>query len=176
MVLTRKQKIGVVDVYKKSLVSPTSVVMLLEKGCTGPNVVSLRKKLAAKWVGVTVVRKRIFLMATQQEWFDEASTLWKVSGNIYILTGPEDDLYGYLKEVVDFRKELKKSWSTASLEFLGWWYEKSRKDAEYVNQLSAIPSKEVLIGKLLFMIQYPIQWLAMVLDQYAKIKEENPAE
>ena len=62
MVLTRSQKVDVVDLYKKSLSSATNVVLLLEKWFTGPQLVSLRKSMSQRGIKTEVVRKRIFLM------------------------------------------------------------------------------------------------------------------
>ena len=41
-------------------------------------------------------------------------------------------------------------------------------DAEYVNKLASIPSKDVLIAQLLGMIQAPIRGLAVALSEIAK--------
>jgi len=111
-------------------------------------------------------------MAASQVWFSQTTWLETVSGNVYVLYGTPNNEYAYLKNIVDFIKELKKSGSEASVSFLGWWFDKQRKDAAYVTELATIPSREVLLGKFLFMVQYPLKWFAMVLDQYAKQKEQ----
>ncbi|MCS6982766.1 MAG: 50S ribosomal protein L10 [Candidatus Absconditabacterales bacterium] len=172
MVLTRKQKEDVIAQYQDSLSQASSVCLFVEKGCTGEDIVLLRKKIRAAGILMKVVRKRIFLMAASQVGFSQTTGLETVLGNIYVLYGTPDNEYSYLKHIIDFTKELKKSGSEAHVSFLGGWFNKQRQDAAYVTELATIPSREVLLGKFLFMVQYPLKGLAMVLDQYAKQKEQ----
>ena len=55
---------------------------------------------------------------------------------------------------------------------MGGWYGNAWKDAAYVSELANIPSKEELVGKFLYLLKYPIQATAGVLDQIAKKKGE----
>ena len=43
-------------------------------------------------------------------------------------------------------------------------------DAEMINTLARIPSKEVLLTKLVYLLQSPVRGLAVCLDQVAKAK------
>jgi ribosomal protein L10 len=61
--------------------------------------------------------------------------------------------------------------NNASVKFLGWWYDKKWHNAEYVNELANIPSREELLSKLAYLFNYPLQSVACVIDQIAKKAE-----
>jgi len=83
------------------------------------------------------------------------------------------DEYAPLKVINKYQKEFKKSKDLdTNFEFLGGWFNKEWKDADYVNELANIPSREELLSKLVWIFNYPVQSLTSVLDQIAKKKVE----
>lgn len=85
-----------------------------------------------------------------------------------LFVGAED--FAPLKVIQKMNKLYKTANARSSFTFLGGWYGKEWKDAEYVSQLASIPSKEELLGKLLFLLKTPVQSLAAVLDKIAEKK------
>ena len=71
----------------------------------------------------------------------------------------------YAKQVAG-TKEL-----SASIKFLGAWYDKKWHDSDYVTELANIPSREELLSKLAYLFNYPVQSFAAVVDQIAKKAE-----
>lgn len=94
--------------------------------------------------------------------------LQKVDGTVYALFSYEDE-FSPLKAVHKTKKavaKLKKE--EKSVTYMGGWYEKDRKDADYVTSLADLPSKEELVGKFLYLLKYPVQSFAAVLNQIAE--------
>ena len=87
------------------------------------------------------------------------------------LEGPVSMAFGYddettaAKLIADFSKAAKK------LEIKGGYVDGTVYDAELMNQLAKIPSKEVLIGKFLGSIKSPLSNLVYMLNAVAESKE-----
>jgi ribosomal protein L10 len=84
--------------------------------------------------------------------------------------------FGPLKVINKYLKEFKKENKWSEFSFIGWWFEKKWQNGEYVNELANVPTKEELISKLCYLFNYPLQWLAVVVNEIAKKQEAwNPA-
>lgn len=79
-----------------------------------------------------------------------------------------EDEYAPMKEIQKFIKAGKKAEKKYSIEYVGGWFDKQWKDGEYVTALATLPTKEELVGKLLFLLQHPIQKFVGTLDAIAK--------
>jgi ribosomal protein L10 len=77
-----------------------------------------------------------------------------------------------LKVVSKIMKDWKKKKVQYGFEYLWGWFDNDWKDSNYVKQLADMPSKEELVGKFMFMMNYPVQSFVQVLDQIAKKKWE----
>jgi ribosomal protein L10 len=64
-------------------------------------------------------------------------------------------------------KAFKQQEKSSSLQFLGGWYDKKWKSAEYVSELATMPSREELLGKFLYLLNSPLQRFAFLADQIA---------
>lgn len=132
----------------------------------------VRKDLAREKGMYKVVKKRVFLKSLEGTDLEmiEIDTL---ADSVAIVVSYEDD-YAPLKAVNNHNKAFKKAKQEYGFDYLGGWFDGKRHDGEHVTELANIPSQEELISKLLYLIKYPLQSLAMVADQIAqKATDEN---
>jgi ribosomal protein L10 len=133
-------------------------------------VVSFKKELATTSAQSRVVKKRLLLQTAEKNGKDVVD-LGILNGSLVAIALENED-FAPLKAVVKMNKLFKKSGQKYEYSFLGGWYGNVWKDASYVSELANIPSKEELVGKFLYLLKYPIQATAGVLDQIAKKKGE----
>lgn len=88
-----------------------------------------------------------------------------MEGSIVVLyTYNEDDVYAPLKVINKYKNKRKKEKKEYSFDYVGGRYEKSRKDRSFVTTLAMLPSKEELVGKLLFLLNHPVSSFARALQ------------
>lgn len=170
MALTKLKKQSLIQQYAEMLESGKDVVLVEQKGLPVGAVVSFKKELATTSAQSRVVKKRLLLQTAEKNGKD-AVDLGILNGSLVALSLENED-FAPLKAVVKMNKMFKKVWAEYSYSFLGGWYGNAWKDAAYVSELANIPSKEELVGKFLYLLKYPIQATAGVLDQIAKKKGE----
>jgi len=124
----------------------------------------MRKELHTVWASLKIVRKRLFLRSVKDAWFQDVDHA-TLDGSITILYAGEDEMAG-LKVVNNYSKLLKKE-GRGSLSFLWAWMEKDWKDGDYISELANVPSKEELLSKLVYLLNYPVQSFAATLNQIA---------
>lgn len=170
MALSKQQKATLIDRYADTLSSGKAIVLVEQQWLPVGKVVAFKKELAQTEGKASIVKKRLMLQTAVKNGFDEVD-LGVLKWSLLAMTMDDED-FSPLKAVVKLNKAFKKDGVNYSFSFLGWWYGKQRKDADYVSTLANIPSKEELIGKFLYLLKYPMQSTAAVLDQIAKKKAE----
>ncbi len=170
MALTKLKKQSLIQQYAEMLESGKDVVLVEQKGLPVGAVVSFKKELATTSAQSRVVKKRLLLQTAEKNGKDPVD-LGILNGSLVALSLENED-FAPLKAVVKMNKLFKKSGQKYEYSFLGGWYGNAWKDAAYVSELANIPSKEELVGKFLYLLKYPIQVTAGVLDQIAKKKGE----
>jgi large subunit ribosomal protein L10 len=170
MALTKLKKQSLIQQYAEMLESGKDVVLVEQKGLPVGAVVSFKKELATTSAQSRVVKKRLLLQTAEKNGKD-AVDLGILNGSLVAIALENED-FAPLKAVVKMNKLFKKSGQKYEYSFLGGWYGNAWKDAAYVSELANIPSKEELVGKFLYLLKYPIQATAGVLDQIAKKKGE----
>ena len=173
MALTKKEKAQLVNEYEQLINDAENIVVLNYDAITVSDSVAMRKQFRKEWALYKVVKKRVFALAAEKAGLEvELSNL---SSSIAVLFLQWDGI-STLKIVENYRKDWKKAKALSKLAYLGWWFDKEWKDAEYVTTLALLPSKEELVGKFLYMVKYPLQgfvtvnsnlisWFVRVLDQ-----------
>ncbi len=174
MAITRAKKKELVEQYAAGLKSATNAVVLQQNGITVGNATKVRKTVKAADGSYTVVRKRLFMRAAKEAGLPEV-VINDLPGSIVLVTANGDNEFGPIKAVNAVLKELKKEDKWASYAYLWGWFDKVWHDGNYVSELANLPSKEELISKLLFLLKYPMQSLASVVDQVAKKSGEPVA-
>lgn len=170
MAFTRQQKQELISQYADLLSSGKDVVLIEQKWLPVDSVVAFKKELAATAAKSRIAKKRLLLQTAEKNGKDVVD-LGTLNGSLLVMELDTED-FAPLKAIVKMNKLFKKQGKQCSYSFLGGWYGSEWKDATYVSELANIPSKEELVGKFLYLLKYPMQATAGVLDQIAK-KQEN---
>lgn len=145
-----------------------SVVFFDYRGLTVAEVTALRNEMRAAGVEYSVLKNHIVKRACEQAGIDASVAK--------LLHGPSAFAFGYddavtpAKILKAYIKKVKKC------ELKGGVVESSVMNAADIDKLADLPSREVLIARLLGSMMSPISGLAIVLDQIAKAKGEAAAE
>ena len=148
---------------KEKLEKATSVVLSQYQGLTVEEDTVLRKNLREAGVEYKVYKNTLVTLAAKELGLD---------GIVEYLEGPVAIAFGYEDVTVaarvlnDFAKDHKK------LELKAGIVEGEVYDTNKIKQLATIPSKEVLIAKLLGSIKSPIASFARVINAIAESKAE----
>ena len=124
---------------------------------------NLRRSLREKEVGYRVSRKTLLRRVLEG----------KAQGDVPSLPG--EVALAYSKDPISSAREIH-SFHKANggiLKILGGIFEGKFLDAEGMQEIAMIPSKEVLIGQFVNLINSPLQRFAIALDQIAKSKEQK---
>ena len=159
----RSLKEAKVAEIKEKLEKATSVVLSKYQGLTVEEDTVLRKNLREAGVEYKVYKNTLVTIAAKE---------LGLEGIVEYLEGPVAIAFGYEDVTVaarvlnDFAKDHKK------LELKAGIVEGEIYDTEKIKQLATIPSKEVLIAKLLGSIKSPISSFARVINAIAESKAE----
>lgn len=170
MALTKDQKAKLIEVYQGKIDQASNVVLLEQKGVPVNEVNEIRKLMSSTGWQMLIAKKRLFLQSSWKVGCED-SNLLKIWWNLTVLFAWEDE-FAPLKAIYKVNKEFAKKKASYGYKYLGWWYWKIWKDAQYVEEMASLPSKEELVGKFLFLLKYPVQSFVAVLDQ---IKEKADA-
>jgi len=176
MPLLKEGKKALAAQYLENVKGAKNAVILSLEGIPVNEINQVRMGISdAQWT-LEVVKKRVFMkgMEGSFEWL----TLEDASAAIAVLySHNEEDQHAPLKVINKAVKSWKKAKATYSFGYIGGWYDSVWEGQEYVSELAALPSKEELVGKFLFMLNHPVSSFARVLQAIAdKDPAEAPAE
>lgn len=154
--MPQKYKYEAVDAIKERLSRAKSLVVTDYRGLSVEEMTTLRDKLRAEGVEYKVVKNRLAQIALQQSGMDPLESLLK--GTKAIAFGIKDPV-SPAKVLTAYAKENEK------LKVVGGLMDNVVLDAKAVGQLAQIPSREVLLGRLVGSLSSPVQKLAMSLHQ-----------
>ena len=152
---------------KEKLEKAQSVILADYQGLTVEEDTQLRRNLREAGVEYKVYKNTLVTIAAKE---------LNLEGICEYLEGPVSIAFGYedatapARILNDFAKDHKK------LELKAGIVEGEIFDKEKVEQLASIPSKEVLIAKLLGSIKSPLSNLAYLLNAIKEKKEADSAE
>lgn len=144
-----------------------SVIMFDYRGLTVSEVTELRNEMRKEGVEYVVLKNHCVRRACEQAGIDASIS--------DMLHGPSAFAFGYEDAVAParilkaFMKKVKKC------EFKGGIVEGAVSSAKEVEAIADLPSRDVLIARLLGSMMSPISGLAIVLDQIAKQKGGDAA-
>ena len=157
-------KQAVVNEIKERLDKAVSVVLVDARGLTVAEDTDLRKQLREAGVDHKVYKNTKINFAIKDTQFE---------GLAQFLEGPTAVVFAY-EEATKGASIVKKVSETAkNLEFKAGVVEGIIYDAEGIKAIADIPSREVLISKLLGSSQSPISSFARVISQIAEKKGEG---
>lgn len=146
----------------------TSFARAGEKGLSVAQMTQLKRLLRAAKSEYIVTKKTLIDRATGSQGVD----VYGMNGSLGLVVGPlrqageasTEDAYGVAKKVYDFSKK------NQALQFFGALFEGKFITKEQFLEIAKMPSKEVLIGRLLGMMKYPITSMYVVMSEIAKKK------
>jgi large subunit ribosomal protein L10 len=151
-----------VNEIKEKMQKAKSLVLVNYQGINVEQDTALRSTLRKNNVEYKVYKNTMVTRAAQE---------LGIEGMEQYLEGPVSMAFGYddettaAKLIADFAKASKK------LEIKGGYVDGKVYDADLMNQLAKIPSKEVLIAKFLGSIKSPLSNLVYMLNAVAESKE-----
>ncbi len=162
-----EQKQVVVNEIKEKLERATSVVMVDARGLTVEQDTALRKQLREAGVDYKVYKNTMVHFAIQGTQFE---------GLDQYLSGPSAFAFSYEDATAGASILNKVAKDAKALEFKAGVVEGVVYDAEGMKLIADIPSREVLLSKLLGSFKSPMSSFARVIDQIAKKDGEAAAE
>ena len=145
---------------EKMVKDSQSVVFVNFHGLNAIEETTLRKNLRENKVFYKVSRKTLLKRALDGK---AEGTIPELSGEVAMVYG--DDEIAPAREVYNFQKTHK-----GFLNILGGVFEGKFIGAEKMMEIATVPSREVLLSKLAFLLKSPTQRLAVALSEIAKIK------
>ncbi len=139
-----------------------SAVVLEFKGLTVEKDTAFRKSIRESKGQYRVSKNTLLRLAVKQTVFETLSPHFK--GATAVAT-TEHDVVALAKAVNNFLKD-----NPAAI-FKGAILDGKSVTAQEFKIIAELPSREVLISKLLYLMQYPVSGLAQVLDQIRQQKE-----
>lgn len=139
-----------------------SAVVLEFKGLTVEKDTAFRKSIRESKGQYRVSKNTLLRLAVKQTAFETLSPHFK--GATAVAT-TEHDVVALAKAVNNFLKD-----NPAAI-FKGAILDGKSVTAQEFKIIAELPSREVLISKLLYLMQYPVSGLAQVLDQIRQQKE-----
>jgi len=158
-----EEKRPIVQEIADTLNGSASAILVDHRGLTVAEDTELRKTLRDAGIQYKVYKNTFIRFAIQDTVNEPLGQLLEGPSALAV---SKDDATAAAREIAKFAK------GHAKLEIKGGIVEGTYYDAEGVKAVASIPSREVLIGRLLGSMNSPIANLARVLDQIAKKDEE----
>ena len=159
-----EEKKPVVDEISTHLKDAKSVVLVDYRGLTVEQDTQLRKQLREAGVSYKVYKNTMMRFAFKGTDYEPLDPYLNGPSGCAIVGG--DDPIAPARIMCDFAKKADK------LEIKGGVVEGKLYDADGIKSLSTIPSREVLLSKLLGSLQAPVTNFARVIKQIAEKNEE----
>ncbi|MDL2236146.1 50S ribosomal protein L10 [Christensenellaceae bacterium OttesenSCG-928-L17] len=157
-----EQKAAKVAEVQEKIQKAQSIILFDYRGLTVEEVTNLRSEMRKANIEYVVLKNGIVSRACEAAGIDNAVG--------EMLKGPSAFAFGYedavapAKILKDYIKKVKKC------EIKGGIVEGKLESAAAINAIADLPSREVLIARILGSMMSPISGLAIVLDQIAKTR------
>ena len=160
--MEREQKHQEVTLLKGTFSSAKSAVVLGFNGLTVDKDTAFRKSIRESKAHYRVSKNTLLRLAVKETPFEVLSSHFK--GATAVATSA-DDIVSLAKAVSNFLKD------NPAASFKGAILDGKPVSIQEFQAIAELPSRDVLIGKLLYLMQYPVSGLAIALDQIRKQKE-----
>ncbi len=165
MALSKTKKKEVLDAITKIATKSTSIVFVNFHGLPVTETTALRRDLRTQGVGYTVAKKTLVRKAITD------GIGKKLTGEMPELTGEvaivysDGDALAPAREIYSFEKKHE-----GKISILGAIFEDAYIGRDKAVAIASIPSRQVLLGMLINVINSPIQRTALALGEIAKTK------
>ena len=161
MALTKNKKIELIDGYKQALDGAKSLVYVSFKGLPVKKQDLLRKSLFAQGLNYGVVKKSLWEKALSSK--SIIGTAPSITAEMAVLYGSDE--MSPAREAAKFAKENKETFA-----ILGGIWGGEYRDAIYMKSIANIPTREVLLSQLAYLLKSPMQKFAIAINEVAKKK------
>lgn len=151
----------IVEEIKDKINKAVSLTFVDYRGLTVEEDTKMRAELRKSGVEYKVYKNRLLIKALQE---------LGLTGYEDILEGTTAVAFGMQDEVSAPRIIVKTVEDTKKMQIKGGILNGARIDTAMVEKLAKIPSKEVLISKLLYLLQSPVRSVAIALNAIAEKK------
>jgi large subunit ribosomal protein L10 len=151
----REQKGEAISVFSEGIGQATNAFVLDFKGITVPQVTELRRQVRESGSDYVVIKNTLALIAVKD------SPLTKLKGHFTGMTAiayNTTDPVALAKVLTKFAKDVP------SVKFKGALLAGQVVAAGEIQTIANLPSRDELLGKLLYLMQHPIRGLAVVLN------------
>ncbi len=158
MPLFKEDKKKLAKEYVERIQKANNVTLISHNALSVNNLNQLRMDIEEKQWVLEFIKKRVLLKGLGEV---DGLTEEMLKGSIAVLYSyNNEDAYAPLKATQAMMKKWKKAKLPYEVEYVAWFFDGAWKDGVYTNELADLPSKEELIGKLLFLMQYPVSSFA----------------
>ena len=162
MPITRKQKEEAVKKLKEKLGASGFVAFLNFHGLSMAKGMELRRALRKAGADYLVSKKTLLGVAAKDAGLSlDKKTLEGEIGAVF--AKGEDEMLASSKEVATFARKNK-----GILKIIGGFWQKTWIDDNEIKKLAAIPTREILLTQLAFILTQPVASLARVLQEVEK--------
>lgn len=161
MAITKEKKQLIVSSFADILKNAQSVVFVQFNKLTVKDAQALRRALRAQGVGYKVGKKTLLKRALVAHGYE--GDIPELQGEIAVAYGT--DSIAPAREVYAFQKENKDV-----VAIVGGIYEGSYKDQTSMLSIATIPSRDVLLSQIAWLLASPMQRLAIAVNEVAKKK------
>jgi len=144
----------------------TSFARTGEKGLSVAQMMQLKRLLREAHSEYIVTKKTLVEMATKDISKDATIDVYGMTGSLGLVVGTEEP-YGIAKKLYEFSRK------NPALKFFGALMGEEFVTKEQFMEMAKMPSKEVIIGRLLGMMKYPITSMYVVMSEITKKKQTN---
>ncbi len=167
MAVIRPEKQAVIAEFKEKFLNANGVVLVEYKGLTVAQDTAMRKKMREAGVEYRVVKNTLTKLAAQEAGIQGMEAYLK--GTTAVAFSSTDPM-SVSKVVSEFAKD--KEYSKV-FKIKAGYVDGAVVNADYIKALADIPSREILLARLLGSMQSPIAAFARVVNEIAKKREEE---
>ena len=159
--MEKNQKIAEVAELKETFAAATSAVVIEFKGLVVEKDTAFRKNVRESKAQYRVSKNTLLRLAVKDTTFEALGPAFKGASAV---ATTHDDVIAMAKAVNGFLKD------NPAAAFKAGIIDGQTIDAKQLQALAELPSREVLIAKLLYLMKYPISGLAVALEGIRKQK------
>lgn len=166
MAITKAKKGEILAVLEQHLKESTSVAFTTNTGMTALDVTTMKKELRLQNTTFMLAKKTLMRLAFKNV-FNVELDIDTLPGQVAIIISKGDKVAG-LAVVNKYAKEWVKE---KKMEFVAGFFDGILLDAKAISRIAALPSREVLLAKLLGSMMSPVSGLARFFDGAKKDME-----
>jgi large subunit ribosomal protein L10 len=160
MAITKAKKGEILKSLNDIFAKAKTTVFLTYKGIPVNDQIQIRKKLLSEGVNLKVTKKTLLKKVLADKGIK--GTMPEIKDEIAFATS--EDLLASARESLPWTKTYK------TLSIVGGIFDGEYKDAKAMMEIATIPSREVLLSKIAFLLKSPMQRIAIAVNEVAKKK------